>query len=108
MYLLVNVNLDIFAGRSGKINFFKDSKGTQTHGYIFLDNSTAITANTTSALVFARSNNTLIGSISGNSYGLLIKGTCALSIMQITDFGLINMSPSTVQINADIINYNNS
>ena len=88
MYLLVNVNLDIFAGRSGKINFFKDSKGTQTHGYILIDNTSA-NANMTSTLTFANTSDTTNGAIKVSSTGT---GANLLSTMQINDINSLNIT----------------
>jgi hypothetical protein len=82
-----NQNLDIFAGGSGKINFFKDSKGTQSKNYILIDN-TGANANLTSALVFANTDNTTVGAIKVNSTGT---GASLLSTMQITNINSLNI-----------------
>ena len=83
-----NGNLDIFAGGNGKINFFKDSKGTQTKNYILIDNTSA-NANMTSTLTFANTSNATIGAIRVSSTGT---GGNLLSTMQITNTNALNIS----------------
>jgi hypothetical protein len=83
-----NLNLDIFAGGNGKINFFKDSKGTQTKNYILIDNTSA-NANMTSTLTFANTSDATIGAIKVSSTGT---GANLLSTMQITNTNALNIS----------------